>query len=678
LATVTLAVYAPVLKFDFIDFDDPPYVTENPQVLAGLTASGVRWAFTQGHSSNWHPLTWLSHMLDVEIFGLHAGGHHATNILLHAANTLLLFGLLVRMTGRIGRSAMVAGLFALHPLHVESVAWIAERKDVLSTFFGLWTLWAYARYAERPRADRYLATLGLFALGLMSKPMLVTWPFVLLLLDYWPLRRMGAVAWRTLLWEKIPFLALAVASCIVTFIVQREGGAVAVLSRISPGMRLQTSLVAYVAYLGKLFWPVQLAVMYPYARSLPAGQAAGVVAALAVLSFAIWRGARRFPYLATGWLWYVGTLVPVIGLVQVGTQRMADRYTYIPYIGLFVLGVWGVADWAERRRIPRGLLAFAAGTTLCVLAALTARHLPVWRSSVALYEQALAAGESGALVHFNLGNCMVKQDRMKDAAAHYLEALRYGSGEPDVYSNLGLALARLDRKEEAIAALRKAIQIQPDHPKAGTNLGDILDGEGRLEEAEAAYREARLRRPDDAGVRYKLAGLLVRLGRADDAVLMYRESFQFRPQPPDALCRWGVTQSMRGESAQAIAHFLEALRVDPDHLAALNALAWIRATDPDPAIRKGAAAVAAAERACALAGSQPQAPLLDTLAAAYAEAGRFEEAVRTAGEAEQNARARGDEKGGAEIGARRALYLEGQPYRAPAVGTPVDAAEKTL
>ena len=377
LTAVTLSLYAPVRHFDFINFDDPAYVLNNPQVQAGITSSSIRWAFTQGHSSNWHPLTWISHMLDWQLFGRHAGGHHATNVLLHTGNTLLLFGLLIRLTGKAGRSAVVAGLFALHPLHVESVAWIAERKDVLSTFFGLWTLWAYARYADRPSAARYLAALGLFALGLMSKPMLVTWPFVLLLLDYWPLKRVDSVPWRTLLREKVPFLVLALASAVVTFLVQREGGAVAAISRISAGMRLQTALVAYVAYIGKLVWPTRLAVLYPLAHSLPIAQVAGAVAVLAIITYAAWRGARRFPYLATGWLWYLGTLVPVIGLVQVGTQRMADRYTYIPYIGLFVFGVWGVADWAEQRKIPRGAMAGAAVTILSLLTALTARHLPV-------------------------------------------------------------------------------------------------------------------------------------------------------------------------------------------------------------------------------------------------------------------------------------------------------------
>jgi tetratricopeptide (TPR) repeat protein len=678
LATVTLAVYAPVLKFDFIDFDDPPYVTENPQVQAGLTVSSIRWAFTQGHSSNWHPLTWISHMLDVELYGRQASGHHATNVLLHTGNTLLLFGLLLRLTGKAGRSAMVAGLFALHPLHVESVAWIAERKDVLSTFFGLWTLWAYARYVERPRAARYLAALGLFALGLMSKPMLVTWPFVLLLLDYWPLKRVDAVPWRTLLREKVPFLVLAVASAVVTYIVQREGGAVAAISRISAGMRLQTALVAYVAYIGKLFWPVHLSVMYPLIRDIPVAQVVGAGAVLALITGAVWRGARRFPYLATGWLWYVGTLVPVIGLVQVGTQRMADRYTYIPYIGWFVLGVWFVADWAERRRISHVRSAFAAGAILCILATLTIRHLPVWRSSIPLYEQALTAGESGALVHFNLGNCMAKQNRMKDAAAHYLESLRHAPGEPDVYCNLGLAWAGLDRKEEAVEVLRKAIQLQPDHPKARENIGNILADLGRIEEAAETYREVMQWQPENASVRYKRAGLLVKMGCPDEAISTYQESFRLLPQPPDTLCRWGVAQAEQGRSAMAIAHFLETLRIDPDHLAALNALVWIRATDPDPAIRKGAEAVTLAERLRARVGSRPQAAILDTIAAAYAEAGRFDEAIRTAGEAEQIAQARGAEKSASEIGARRELYLRKQPYRSPAVGTPVDASAKPL
>jgi tetratricopeptide (TPR) repeat protein len=657
-------------------------------------------------------------------------------VLLHTGNTLLLFGLLIRLTGKAGRSAVVAGLFALHPLHVESVAWIAERKDVLSTFFGLWTLWAYARYVDRPRAARYLAALGLFALGLMSKPMLVTWPFVLLLLDYWPLKRVNSVPWRTLLREKVPFLALAAASAVVTFLVQRTGGAVSDISGVPLALRLQNALVSYAAYLDKMLWPTRLAVMYPYADTVAGGRLATAVAVLAIITYAVWRGARRFPYLATGWLWYVGTLVPVIGLVQVGTQRMADRYTYIPYIGLFVFGVWGVADWAERQRISRGTVAASAVAVLGLLAALTARHLPVWRDSEALYLHALKLGERSPEVFSNLGVFQESQGRADEAIGHYREAARIRPDGMIYWNNLGLLLTKQKREDEAIACFRDALRVSPDYPgtqanlgaallqkgrsaeaveslkealrlqpgdlAARNNLGLALSQQGRIKEAEVQYRDildhqpgyekarnnlglalAKMGReeeaiacfeevlrlnPDSRTAHFNLGQALVRKGRSTEALGQFQQALRLQPETAETLARRGTLLAASGQTTEAVAHFLEALQTEPDQIQILNNLAWILATVGDPGLRNGTAAVAAAERAVALGGQEPGPSLLDTLAAAYAEAGRFEEAARTAAGAERLLRERGQTAAAEEIAARRALYEQREAYRDPPRG----------
>ena len=374
LLAVTMMAYSAVGSFGFVNFDDPDYVYRNLQVAQGLTWSGVQWAFTTGHASNWHPLTWISHMLDVQVFGLHPGAHHVINLLLHLANTLLLFGVLQRSTGATGRSALVAALFAVHPLHVESVVWIAERKDVLSTLFFMLTLWAYVSYTHSPALRRYLAVFVLLALGLMAKPMLVTLPFVLLLLDLWPLKRVGVDAWdrataTRLVVEKIPLFALVAISSIVTFLVQREGGAVINLEGISLALRLSNALLSYIAYIGNMVWPSGLAILYPYPGSIPMWKSAAALALLLAASAAAIMAVRRRPYVTVGWFWYVGTLVPVIGIVQVGTQAMADRYTYIPLIGLFLLIAWGGYDLPGRessRRVPLAAVCVMMVATLGV------------------------------------------------------------------------------------------------------------------------------------------------------------------------------------------------------------------------------------------------------------------------------------------------------------------------
>ena len=426
LALVTLLVYLPVRHHAFVDYDDLDYVTENPMVQAGLTWSGFQWAFTTLDASNWHPLTWLSHTVDCQLFGLNAGGHHLVSVLFHATNAVLLLLLLWRLTGAFWQSAFIAALFAWHPLHVESVAWVAERKDVLSTFFGLLTLMAYVRYAQRRAKVDYLLALFFFACGLMSKPMLVTLPFVFLLLDYWPLRRVTGNGWQvtgdkkpvgklstrnssasafgcgatapkrseggqlSTILEKWPFFALAAASCVVTFVAQQRGEAVAPLEKYPLSSRIENAAVAYVKYLFNSVYPVNLAVIYPLPKEIPWVQVVGAMMVLAVISWVIWRARRQRPYLLTGWLWYLGMLVPVVGLVQVGLQSMADRYTYLPLIGVFIGVVFGLGDLAKKLRLKSTVLILVAVFVLAGCLFATARQLRFWRDGETLFERALA------------------------------------------------------------------------------------------------------------------------------------------------------------------------------------------------------------------------------------------------------------------------------------------------
>src|SRR6202167_1037861 len=513
LIAANLIVYASAWHHGFVNYDDDDYVTTNPVVLRGLTWHGVAWAFTTGYAVNWHPLTWLSHMLDVQLYGLDPGLHHLTNLLFHIVNTLLLFGLLHRMTRALGRSAFVAGLFAVHPLHVESVAWVAERKDVLSTLFWMLTLWAYQEYARRPGLRRYWAVLLFFALGLMAKPMLVTLPFVLLLLDFWPLGRVGigpnsAGGWalsrdgwatmRRLVFEKLPLLALAVVSSIVTFAIHRRGGAVISFAAAPLHIRMANALVSYVAYIGKMLWPARLAVLYPYAQSLPLWWLAGAFLGLMGISFAVIRAGPRHPYLSVGWFWYLGTLVPVIGLIQVGDQAMADRYTYVPLIGLFIIVAWGVPELLVRWPFRRIALAAAAGLVILACAIAARGQLQYWENSSTLWTRALAVTTGNNIAHNNLGVSLADQGKLDEAIAHYSEALRIKPDYADAHNNLGAALADQGKVDEAIAHYSEALRIKPDYADAHDNLGVSLCDQGKLDEGIAHFNEALRIKPDSA------------------------------------------------------------------------------------------------------------------------------------------------------------------------------------
>ncbi|HYV17450.1 MAG TPA: tetratricopeptide repeat protein [Verrucomicrobiae bacterium] len=466
LALATLAVFARVVGFELLNYDDPLYVTANPHVQEGLTVAGVGWAFTTFTAANWHPLTWISLMLDASIGGIDPRVFHLTNVVLHLANVLLLFLLLDRLTGSPYRSAVTAALFAIHPLHVESVAWVAERKDVLSTLFLLLTLLAYAGFVERPGPVRRLGVVLMFALGLLAKPMLVTLPVLLLLLDAWPLRRKEP--WRRLVLEKAPLFAMSIATGVVTIVAQRHAETVGSLAGYPLGVRVANAIVATVTYLGQTMWPTRLAVFYPHpGASLAAWKVIVSSAILAALTFGAIRFRRSRPYLLIGWAWYLVTLAPVAGIVQVGWQARADRYTYIPLIGIFLAAVWAISDRIGERPAFLASLATAVVVLLGIGAFVQTGH---WRDSETLFRHALAVTDDNAVAHLNLGTALLRRHQLAEAEEHFTEAVRINPAFAEAHSNLGVALGRQGRTDEAILEFRRALELQPDYPDARRNL----------------------------------------------------------------------------------------------------------------------------------------------------------------------------------------------------------------
>jgi Tfp pilus assembly protein PilF len=568
LAAAVLIVYGQVLHFDFVTYDDPDYVTANPHVQAGLTWAGVAWAFRTSFAGNWFPLTWLSHMLDVSLFGLDSGWHHFTNTWIHALSTLLWFALLKRLTGSRWRSALVAFLFAMHPLHVESVAWIAERKDVLSGLFWVLTLWAYAGYTDRPGPLRYALTLVLFCLGLMAKPMLVTLPVTLLLLDRWPLRR------GTKILEKIPFFAASLGVSLATLLVHKEVGATASLSQIPPVVRFENSLVSYVAYILQMLWPADLAVFYPYPTGsllLPA-----VIAGIALAAVTVWviRAFPRQPYLTVGWLWYLVTLLPVIGLIQVGAQARADRYTYIPMIGLAIALLWGISDALERW--PRIQIAACAVVFLACLA-LTWQQLQYWRDSIALYRHAIDVTSENYVARFNLAVVLEKRGDRAEAVSQLRETIRIRPRFAPAHSALGQLLAEQGQPEQALPELRTAVSLSPDLPDVQIRLGSVLGTLGRTNEAAAAFSEAIRLQPENADAHYNFGIALAQAGRLPDAAREFRATVALRPADVEARFNLGIALAQLGQRDDAIAQLTEALRIKPDLIQARQALADLTA-----------------------------------------------------------------------------------------------------
>jgi tetratricopeptide (TPR) repeat protein len=589
LIAVTVVVYTAVRRHGFVNLDDPRYVTENAVVAAGLTWRGALWAFTTGYASNWHPLTWLSHMLDVQLYGMQAGGHHLTSLLLHIANTLLLFGVLYRMTGAVGRSAFVAALFAVHPLHVESVAWVAERKDVLSTLFWMLTLWTYVSYVRQPQWNRYVLVIVCFALGLLAKPMLVTLPCVLLLLDYWPLGRMTpdhargrnsagvmprsprlTIPWH-LLREKLPLVALALASSVITFVVQQQGGSVAGLEDIPLVNRAENALTSYVAYIWKMLWPARLGAFYPFPIALASWQVISAAAILIGASAVAIRERRRHPFLVVGWFWYLGTLVPVIGLVQVGGQAMADRYTYIPLVGLFVIVAWGVPALLERRsmghRPAEGFqwiaLVTVAGFVIAALTLAARAQVQHWRHSIAIWEHTLQVTDENSVARNSLGGYLIVVGRAGEALPHLLEAVRIDPNSAGAHNNLGAALIQQGKVSESVPHFAKAASLSPEYADAHHNLGVALDRQGHLDAAIQELGKAVRLTPQQAMWHYQLGEMLARQGKVDEAMVHYLEALRLQPRHAQAHVGVGNVLSRQGRTDEAIAHYLQALQSRP-------------------------------------------------------------------------------------------------------------------
>lgn len=737
LLVLIAAAYWSVAGHGFITYDDPFYVTKNPDVNTGLTFKNVQWAFTAMHASNWHPLTWISHMADCQWFGLDARAHHLLNLGWHAVNSLLLFALLRRLTGSTWRSWFVAALFALHPMHVESVAWVSERKDVLSTFFFLLALLAYTRFARQKSRLAYGAALLSFALGVLSKPMVVTLPCVLLLLDFWPLRRFE---WKLtmqnlnhfsrLLLEKIPFFLLTVLSCVLTVMAQTRGGSVAPTYDINLVQRAINSVIAYGWYVWRLFVPVDQAIIYPLLPNRETWQLLAAAALLlGVTALVLWR-ARPQPWLAFGWFWFLGVLVPVIGLVQVGMQAYADRYTYVSYIGLSIALIWSVEEWIRHRPALVRATALTGGCILLGCLFATRHVLAFWKSDESLYRRALAVTENNYIAWNNLGFALSERGEYEQAI-EYCEAslriaplfaeahntigcARLGQKQPELAlaafekavsarpfspmyrNNLGTALHELKRYEEAVRAYEAALEVDRDYVDALYNLGNTLGNlgrgtnaialyervlalrpsyadahlnlgyellragrraeahhayenalrasaacinahyalgqfqfeEGRFADAEQHWRRFLAEKPEHVGARVQLAITLVAGKKFAEAVTEAREAVRVSPTNAPAHYWLAVALEQNGQPAAARPAYESSLDLEPDNPEALNNLAWLLTSNPDAALRDGRRAVMLAQRACEL--TKNESPLLlGTLAAAYAEAGQFEDAVRT-------------------------------------------------
>lgn len=579
LALATLSVYWQVRNYEFVMFDDDVYIIENPHVRTGLSLENIAWAFAATYASNWHPLTWLSHMLDVQLYGMHPGQHHLTNVLLHLINTLILFLVLRQMTGKIWQSGFVAALFALHPLHAESVAWVSERKDVLSTFFWFLTMGAYTRYAEKPGMKTYLPVFFCFALGLMSKPMLVTLPFVLLLLDYWPLGRMKhfapfanenpprpsfAKGGRNLIWEKLPLFLLSAGSGAMTFFAQQSGGAVKSLGSFPLDIRIANALISYVRYIEKMAWPHNLAFLYPHPNTFPIWQAALAFILLLLISFAVLWQIRPRGYLAAGWLWYIGTLVPVIGLVQVGLQSMADRYTYIPSVGIFIMLAWGIPEILAGKAYKKYLCAVSAAMILAIMGMLTWQQTKYWQSSLTLFQRAIDVTAGNYIAHNALANSLQAKGRLDEAVFHYREAVRLEPNFAKAYHNLAVVLEEQGKNEEAIDAYRETLRISPGLAKTHYNLAYVFEKQGRMDDAVRHYTEAVRLKPDDAEARISLGVALLRQNKTDEAIFHLKKALQRLPNHVQTLNNLGVALAYKGSYHEAVSYFQRALEINPD------------------------------------------------------------------------------------------------------------------
>lgn len=576
LAILTLFTYWQVRNFDFVNYDDDKYITNNRHVNSGLRIENIKWAFQSTQASNWHPITWISLMVDAELFGLNAGYFHVTNLFLHILNSLLLLLILYRMTGALWRSAAVAALFAIHPLHVESVVWVIERKDVLSTFFMMLSLWAYIYYIGKPDYKKYALVFTSFALGLMSKPMLVTFPFVLLLLDYWPLQRFSLYKAKELpnnsvrkvitglIYEKIPLFLLAGISVILTIIAQ--GTEITIMQKIPMELRIENALIAYCEYIVKMIWPSSLAVLYPYPEFIPFWEVLGAVILLMFISCLAIYTVNRFPYFVVGWLWYLGTLVPVIGLVQVGVQSMADRYTYMPFIGLFVVLVWAVSDFTAKLPYRKHVLTVVFIIVVSLLALVAWSQMKYWKDSYALFNRALAVTEKNYVLHCNMGVLLAGQGKIQDAMFHYNKALGIKPDDLDTNFNLGNLLAKQGNLEEAIVRYNTAIKSNPKFAMAHNNLGIAYAQSGHKEKAIEQFSEAVKIDPNYLDAQENLKTALIRQEKLRDSASIKKTEKAESVNTFQGHMEAGNSLMGKGDLDGAINHFKAALKLNPDNL----------------------------------------------------------------------------------------------------------------
>jgi tetratricopeptide (TPR) repeat protein len=696
LVAAVAAVYWRVSNGAFVDYDDPAIFLNNAYVQKGLSWDSIVWGATTCYYEYWHPLMWWSHMLDCQLFAMNAGAHHLVSLGFHIANTLLVFAIFRRMTGMVWRSAIVAALFGLHPLHVESVAWLAERKDVLSTFFWLLSIWAYVRYVDESKAQspRSKVWYGLsvlwFLLGLLSKPMVVTLPFVLVLLDYWPLNRIADLRFRIsdlktgakkdtvarMVGEKWPFFGLTALFCFITWYSVKLGDH---FPAVKPGSRMvhwPNIPVAYVRYLWKTIFPHDLAVLYPMPDHIAWWQAAGASAILLAISWGVLR-AGRARYLMFGWLMFLGVLVPVIGVTQVGAQALADRYMYEPAIGLFVMAAWGMADLANgwpHRNLILGSVA-AAGLALC--AALSWIQVQYWHDSVSLWRHCLAAGYESTIAHHDFGRALIdagepdkglveyeaalKMDpddkyanqgygtallaagRLSEATNYLAKALAQDPNNASIHGDMGLAMMGLTNYDEAISQISEEIRLEPKLPSAYANLGKVYSAEGKSDEAINWYQTALKLNPSYGAAYYYLGTEYMQRGMLDEAASNLEKAAEASPAALIFRMKLAMVYGLQGKTAESIPAYQAVLRLNPDSLEALNNLAWILATTPDASLRNGTEAVKLAQHACGLT-SWKQTFFIGTLAAAYAEAGDFDNAVKTAQRACDSASAHGQKE----------------------------------
>jgi protein O-mannosyl-transferase len=580
LIMLIVIVYAQVGAFDFVDFDDSFYVTENSHVRNGLTLDGVIWAFTTTHEANWHPLTWLSHMVDCELYGLNPAGHHYTNILFHTANTLILFFILFRMTGELWKSAFAAALFAIHPLHVESVAWVSERKDVLSTFFGLLSIGAYYHYSKIPSSKRFLLVVIFLSMGLMAKPMLVTFPFVLLLLDFWPLKRIqlkhhfdpqtgrsignDSKGIYPLIAEKIPLFILTIISCIVTFFAQKSGRAVVPFDLLPLNTRIANALISYVRYIFKAIWPQKLTYFYPYSINVSSWQ---ILGAVILITGAIWGSiylSRRYPYVPVGCFWYLGTLVPVIGLIQVSGQAMADRYTYIPLIGLFIVISWGITDILKKWRYHKTFLGTSVIVVLSALTTCAFIKTSHWKNSIALFENGVKVNETNYHALNNLATALVDKGKYDEAYFCLSRALKKDPKRENLRMNLANVLFLKGKSDEAISQYQKILQTDPENADVHYNLACVLSSQNKIKNAVRHYKEALIIEPKYSKAYYNLGNILLRHGKIKEAVFNYAKAIEFKPDYLQAYNKIGLILLEKRKFKKAGVFFSKALQIDPD------------------------------------------------------------------------------------------------------------------